>query len=164
MCEFAIISIKISNRRERDLPSRGSQSPVLCFFIQLCVDCSWSIIIEGLPWRRRGRQRMRWLDGITDLMDMSLSKTLGVGDGQGGLVCCSPWDHKASYTTELLDWLRDNKQVGRFSSGKRLLNRHQKTTNAAYPSLLCMVSPVPASPVVAIFLKRRIGRQALKFG
>ena len=36
--------------------------------------------------RRRGQQRMRWLDDITDLMDMSLSK-LQVLDGQGSLAC-----------------------------------------------------------------------------
>ena len=52
--------------------------------------------------RRRGRQRMRWLDGITDSMDMSLGK-LGVGDGQGGLVCCSPWGRKELDTTERLN-------------------------------------------------------------
>ena len=53
--------------------------------------------------RRRGRQRMRWLDGITDWMDMSLSKLLRVGDGQGGLVCCDSWGRKESDTTEQLN-------------------------------------------------------------
>ena len=52
--------------------------------------------------RRRGQQRMRWLDGITDSMDMSLSK-LGIGDEQGGLACCSPWGHKESDITEQLN-------------------------------------------------------------
>ena len=47
--------------------------------------------IEGR--RRRGRQRMRWLDGITDSMDMGLGG-LGVGDGQGGLACCDSWGHR----------------------------------------------------------------------
>ena len=54
--------------------------------------------IEG--GRRREQQRMRWLDGITDVMDMSLSKLPEVGDGQGGLVCCSPWGRKESDKTD----------------------------------------------------------------
>ena len=41
--------------------------------------------IEG--GRRRGRQRMRWLVGITDTMDMSLGEP-GAGNRQGGLACC----------------------------------------------------------------------------
>ena len=44
--------------------------------------------------RRRGRQRMRRLDGITDSMDLSLSQAPGVGDGQGSLACCSPWGRR----------------------------------------------------------------------
>ena len=44
--------------------------------------------IEGR--RRRGRQRMRWLDGITDAMDTEFEQAPGVGDGQGSLACCSP--------------------------------------------------------------------------
>ena len=49
--------------------------------------------------RRRGRQRMRWLDGITDPMDMSLSKLQKLVIQQGGLACCIPWGHKESDMT-----------------------------------------------------------------
>ena len=45
--------------------------------------------IEGM--RRMGGQRMKWLDGITDLMDIEFEQASGVGDGQGSLACCSPW-------------------------------------------------------------------------
>ena len=67
--------------------------------------------IEGR--RKRGWQRMRWLDGITNLMDVEFEWTLEVGDGQGGLPCCNSWGHKESDTTEQLNWTELNsiKQV-----------------------------------------------------
>ena len=45
---------------------------------------------------------MRWLDCITDAMDMS-EQTLGDGEGQGSLVCYSPWGGKESDMTEKLN-------------------------------------------------------------
>ena len=53
--------------------------------------------------RRKGQQRMRWLDGITDSMDMSLGEIRESGDGQGCLACCDSWGHKESDTTEQLN-------------------------------------------------------------
>ena len=58
--------------------------------------------IEG--GKRSRWQRMRWLDGITDSMDVNLSKLRELSDGQGGLACCSPGDHKELDMTEWLNW------------------------------------------------------------
>ena len=62
--------------------------------------------IEGR--RRRGWQRMmvgwhHWLNGY------GFQWTLGVGDGQGGLACCSSWGLKESDTTEWLNWTEHHK-------------------------------------------------------
>ena len=46
---------------------------------------------------------MRSLDGITDSMDIEFKLALGVGDGQGSLMCCSPWGLKALDITEQLN-------------------------------------------------------------
>ena len=57
--------------------------------------------------RRRGWQKMRWLDGITNIDHHIINGhefeyTPGVGNGQGGLACCNPWVAKS--WTWLSNW------------------------------------------------------------
>ena len=52
-----------------------------------------TLMLGNIEGRRRRGQQMRWLDGIINSMDLSLSK-LGDSEGQGSLAWCSPWGRK----------------------------------------------------------------------
>ena len=66
----------------------------------------------GKDWRQEEKQMTgngmvgwhQWLDGH------EFEQAPGVGDGQGGLACCSPWSRKESDTTEWLNWTELNLQ------------------------------------------------------
>ena len=63
-----------------------------------------TLMLGGIGGRKkRGRQRIRWLDGITNLMDVSLSEFQELVIDQGGLACCDSWGCKESDTTERLN-------------------------------------------------------------
>ena len=57
-----------------------------------------------------------WLDGH------EFEWTLGVGDGQGGLACCSPWGHKELDTTEQLNWT-DDSRTSTFNTSKKIVSK-----------------------------------------
>ena len=48
-----------------------------------------TLMLGKIEGRRRGQQRMRWLDGVIDSADRNLSITPRDGEGQRSLVCCS---------------------------------------------------------------------------
>ena len=61
-----------------------------------------TLMLGKIEGGRRGRQRMRWLDGISDSKNM-VGSPPRVGDGQGGLMCCGSWGRKESDTIERLN-------------------------------------------------------------
>ena len=70
--------------------------------------------VEGK--RRRGRERMRWLDSITDLMDMNISQILGDGGGQRSW-CATVLGVAESNTTQHLN---NNKRLRPWAQGSFL--------------------------------------------
>ena len=55
-----------------------------------------TLVLGKAEGRRRGRERMRWLDGNMDSMDMSWSKLREMVKDGGAWACCSPWGHKVA--------------------------------------------------------------------
>ena len=67
------------------------------------TDSLGKTLILGKIEGRRGRQRMRWLDGITDSMDMGLGRLQELVMDRKAWACCSSCSHKQSDMTEQLN-------------------------------------------------------------
>ena len=73
--------------------------------------------------RRRGQQRMRWLDGVTDSMDTNLGKLQEMVSDRS-LACCSPQGHKESDTTW---WLNNNIRHRRLRGRTKISKGRRRT-------------------------------------
>ena len=62
--------------------------------------------------------------------------TLGVGNGQGGLACCSPWGHKGSDTTEWLSWTKGTFDVEKLHSPVCTASRASSVPTSIYSRLM----------------------------
>ena len=86
--------------------------------------------------RRRGWQRMRWLDGITDSMELEFEQALCISEGQRSLVCYSLWGCKESDMTE---WLDSNNILEKVKTQLSLSKGHR---NLSAQCFICMLSHV----------------------
>ena len=118
MIFFLILIMRMS--KKRDKAGRDFWNIVVGVKILDRVDHTW--ITKFLKiWTHK---RLLYLTpfnqyGITDSMDVESEWTPGVGDGQGGLVCCDSWGREESDTTEQLNWTKLNQYSVKTMCGDR---------------------------------------------
>ena len=71
----------------------------------------------GKDWRleEKGMTEDEMVGWHHRLNGREFEQTLGIGDGQGSLVCCSAWGHKESDTTECLNWTELNWSLNQYT-------------------------------------------------
>ena len=67
-----------------------------------------TLMLRKLKVREKGTTEDEMVGWHHQLNGYEFEQTLGVGDGQGGLACCSPWGHKELDATEWLNWTELN--------------------------------------------------------
>ena len=108
---------------------------------EVCTDSLKTLMLGKIEGRRRrGRQRMRWLDGITNLMDMSLSMLWGIVKGRQAWLCCSPQGCKESDTTKRLNNSKFSFQLPILGKkgGQREQSKNRSATISGKPWIFCI--------------------------
>ena len=83
-----------------------AEAPILWPLMQRAYSLEKTLMLGKIEGRkRRGRQRMKLLDGIKDSMDMNLSKLREIVINREAWHACHPWGHKVLDRTE---WLNNN--------------------------------------------------------